>query len=64
MKLNELLLEKKKTKKHRKSKPKNMYNSSSLRSPIGGFGGWYWGGGTSYSGGSGDSGGDGGGGGE
>ena len=44
MKVTEILLEKKtKKKKSRKTKAKNMYSSTSFRTPIGGFGGWYYG---------------------
>ena len=44
MKVVEILLEKKtKKKKARKSKAKNMYSSTSFRTPVGGFGGWYYG---------------------
>lgn len=60
MKFAEILLEKKtKKKKNRKPKAKNMYSGTSFRTPIGGFGGWYYG--VAQDTGSGDGGGDGGG---
>lgn len=60
MKVPEILTEKKKAKKKkRKTKVNNMY---SFRTPVGGFGAWYWGvGGVPVDTGTSDGGGDGGG---
>lgn len=61
MRITEILLEKKtKKKKARKTKAKTMYSNTSFRTPIGGFGGWYYG--VPMDTGSGGDGGDGGGG--
>lgn len=60
MKIVDILLEKKtKKKKAKKHKTKNMY-SSSYRSPVIGFGSWYWSGGVPMDAGAdgGDGGGD------
>lgn len=43
MKVVEILLEKKTKKKKKARKSKSMYSGTSFRTPVGGFGGWYYG---------------------